>query len=245
MNRRATALLAAVCALAAFGVVLAGSSERRLGAAQAPQQAQLVRLVEAERSQVGTLQSAVTRLRTELAGAEASRARSSSLGQQEAATLARLTAAAGESAVSGPGLVVTLSDASSIPAGTTDTDAYRIHDTDLQLVVNALFAAGARAVAVNGNRVGALTSIRSAGQTVVVDLTPLVPPYRVSALGAAVGPFRRSVIARHFSAWETEFGLGFDVSETGRLSVPAFVELAPLAAASPAPRATAKPAGRG
>jgi uncharacterized protein YlxW (UPF0749 family) len=106
---------------------------------------------------------------------------------------------------------------------------------------------------VNGNRVGALTSIRSAGQTVVVDLTPLVPPYRVSAIGASAGPFRRSVIARHFSAWETEFGLGFDVSAVGRLNVPAFVELAPLAAASPtprpAPRPTPKPApgpaGRG
>lgn len=234
MKHRSSVLLAAVCAVAAFGIVLAGSSQRRLGRQEAPQQARLVKLVQAERADVASLQRTVDQLRSQLAHAEASESRSTVLSRRQAGVLAALADAAGERAVAGPGLVVTLSDAPTVPAGTSQPDAYFVHDTDLQLVVNALLAAGAEAVAVNGNRITALSSIRAAGHTIVVDLTPLVPPYKVTAIGADRARFGSSQIARHFSAWETEFGLGFDVSSAGHLVVPAYVQPAPLTAASPA-----------
>lgn len=225
-----------MCGLAAFGVVLAGSSERRQGQAQAPQQARLVQLVENEQAEVASLQASAARLDRQLAAVERRRVQSSAVSQQAAAELAGLVASAGESAMRGPGLVVTLDDASTVPAGTSDADAYRIHDSDLQLVVNALFAAGAEAVAVNGNRISELTSIRAAGQTIVVDLTPLQPPYRVTAIGAREKAFTSSAIARRFAAWTTEFGLGFDVGSRPALTVPAFVLQAPLSAATPRPK---------
>ena len=43
-------MLAVVCGLAAFGVVVAGNSERRQGRAEAPQQARLVHLVESQQA---------------------------------------------------------------------------------------------------------------------------------------------------------------------------------------------------
>jgi uncharacterized protein YlxW (UPF0749 family) len=56
-------------------------------------------------------------------------------------------------------------------------------DRDLQVVVNALWAAGAEAVAINDQRLSALSAIRGAGKAVLVDFQPLVPPYQVTAIG--------------------------------------------------------------
>jgi uncharacterized protein YlxW (UPF0749 family) len=231
-------VLAVVCGLAAFGVVVAGNSERQQGRAEAPQQARLVHLVESEQTEVASLQGAAARLRRQLAGAERNRSQRSTLSQQAAAELAGLAITAGETSLEGSGLVVTLNDAPNVPSGAADADAYRIHDTDVQLVVNALFSAGAEAVAVNGNRVSSVTSIRAAGQTIGVNLTPLLPPFRVTAIGADQRSFMQSAIARRFAEWTTEFGLGFDVSDRARVTVPPFVLKVPLSAATPRARGT-------
>jgi len=92
-------------------------------------------------------------------------------------------------AVTGPGLEITLDDASSVndpqaaPAAGSGTGPGRVLDRDIQIVVNGLWAAGAEAVAVNGYRLTATSAIRAAGEAVLVDFQPLVPPYRISAIG--------------------------------------------------------------
>jgi len=223
-----------VCALASFGFVLAAHASRAAGQAEAPRKAELIQLVQSSQSNVNTLDAAVRRLRSELAAAELGQARTERLSADDARRLAQLVDAAAASPVAGPGLTVTLSDSNNVPTGTADSSAYRIHDQDIQLVVNSLFAAGADAVAVNGQRIGATTSIRSAGDTVVVDLRPLVPPYRVDAIGADRDVFLRSDISRRFARWTTEFGLGFDVTSQSHLNLAAFSEPVTLSAASPA-----------
>ncbi len=88
--------------------------------------------------------------------------------------------ASGSVALQGPGVRVTLADAPNAEEGDFDR---RVHDSDLRVVVNGLWAAGAETVSVNGIRVTALTAIRSAGQAVLVDLVPLAGPYVVEAIG--------------------------------------------------------------
>ena len=51
-------------------------------------------------------------------------------------------------------------------------------DRDLQIVVNGLWAAGAEAIAINGQRLTARSAIRSAGQAILVDFRPLVAAVR-------------------------------------------------------------------
>ena len=78
---------------------------------------------------------------------------------------------------------VTLDDAATA-AGRRPTRALdRVLDRDLQSVVNGLWAAGAEAVAVNGQRLTALSAIRSAGDAILVDYRPLTRPYVVVAIG--------------------------------------------------------------
>lgn len=83
---------------------------------------------------------------------------------------------AGMTPVEGAGVRITLS-----PAEEGATLPY----TDLLNIVNYLLAGGASAVDVNGQRIVATTAIRSAGNGIVVNNTPLAPPYRIQAIGDA------------------------------------------------------------
>ncbi|MCZ3386364.1 MAG: DUF881 domain-containing protein [Actinomycetia bacterium] len=98
--------------------------------------------------------------------------------------VARLQAEVGVAEVEGPGVRVVMDDGPPAPVGSAGPDLARVLDTDIQLVVNGLFAAGAAAVAVNGQRITALSPIRSAGDAVLVGFRPLTPPYTISAVGS-------------------------------------------------------------
>ena len=53
------------------------------------------------------------------------------------------------------------------------------------MVVNALWSAGAEAVSVNGQRIGPGSFIRTAGSTILVDVTAISSPYNIEAIGNA------------------------------------------------------------
>lgn len=90
-------------------------------------------------------------------------------------------------AMTGPGTVLVLDDSVPAPSkpGTGRSAVNRVTDGDVQIAVNGLWAAGAEAVSVNGQRVSSTTAIRTAGSAVLVDFRPLSPPYRITALGDA------------------------------------------------------------
>jgi uncharacterized protein YlxW (UPF0749 family) len=146
--------------------------------------------VEDRRAETDRLAEEVASLRAVVAQ-ERDRALADDAAGRRLAELVRdLELAAGTSAVTGPGLVVTLDDAPEDPAlvpapaarGGTPLDR-RVLDRDLQGVVNGLWAAGAEAVAVNGVRLSSRAAIRSAGEAIVVDFRPISPPYEVEAVG--------------------------------------------------------------
>lgn len=122
--------------------------------------------------------------------------------------LAGVELVSGALAVTGPGLVLTIEDAPE--AATTGDARFRVQDVDLQLVTNALWAAGAEAVSVNGHRLTALSAIRSAGQAILVDLAPLVGPYRIEAIGDVRDlqtGFARSRAAGHLATLSGTYGI--------------------------------------
>ena len=80
--------------------------------------------------------------------------------------------------VSGPGITVTLTDRSGTGKGNGN-----VRDQDLAMVVNAMWAAGAEAISVNGQRIGPKTFVRTAGSVILVNVTPVSSPYEVMAIG--------------------------------------------------------------
>lgn len=155
--------------------------------------------------------------------AEVDELRSDVLGSSEDPLRDELAAGAVEGgmvAVTGRGLRVELSDA---PNATTETPDLRVQDIDLQVLVNGLWAAGAEAVAVNGQRVTGTTAIRSAGDAVLVDLVPLTGPYRVEAVGDPVGmqtELARTTAGQHLATLRSSYGIGVEISSQRELELP-------------------------
>lgn len=88
------------------------------------------------------------------------------------------------------GLAVTLTEPG-VGADLTDVSKPRlpgtrqvILDRDLQAAVNALWAAGAEAVAVSGVRIGPGATLRQAGGAILADNRPIASPYTIAAIGS-------------------------------------------------------------
>ncbi len=179
---------------------------------------------------VDRLQARVSNLQRLIARAQA-RALAAEPGPS-AAEAQTLAVVSGEVAVVGPGLQLTLADAprQSEPAVGTDprdqedTDQGRVLDHDLQLVVNGLWAAGAEAVAINGQRLTSLSAIRSAGLAILVDYRPLAPPYVVQAVGdpnTLQSGFAQDMAGPYLQSLRTNYGVQADIAAQQQLSLPA------------------------
>jgi uncharacterized protein YlxW (UPF0749 family) len=230
---RSLLTLTAVVALTGFLIgtaVVTGSAERQKAA---PRKAELVALIGDRRKLVDDLDSAVRVLRRDVAQAQTRASRESNRGRAEADAEARLAQEAGTVPLKGAGVVVSLSPSSRPAPSPEEAGAYLIHDTDLQLVVNELWASGAEAIAINGSRLVATTPIRAAGGTIVVNFRPLSPPFKVTAIGADRRTFASSEIARRFERWTELFGLGFSVQERSSLTVPAYTGRVTISTAEP------------
>ena len=214
--------MAGVCGILGFLFITTSNSVTETRRAEEPRRDRLIELIQDRRRQVDHLDDAVRELRSRVAGAQQAASRVTASGTARADELARLGEQAGVTAVRGKGVEVRLSDSTRRIKPEDDAGAYRIHDRDLQLIVNALWAAGAEAVAVNDVRLVATSPIRAAGDTIVVSFRPLSPPYVVRAIGAGEDAFEKSDVARQFSRWRDVFGLGFRVRSDGDLHVPGF-----------------------
>jgi uncharacterized protein YlxW (UPF0749 family) len=97
----------------------------------------------------------------------------------------------GTIAVQGEGITMTLadpiaanqSDQSSSSRVGTSSDIRVITDLDLQQLVSLMFQNGAEAISINGNRLGAQTSIRKAGGHILIGMTAIQSPYTIEAIG--------------------------------------------------------------
>lgn len=212
--------------LVLFGLLLSVAYQQVVATAPEAARARerLVDDVVAARDESQALERRAARLRDDVA-AERGRA----LGA-EADRLRDLEAGSGLARVSGPGMSVTLTDAppevdpvSGEPSG---ENLGRVLDRDLQRVVNALWASGAEAVAVNGQRLSATSAIRGAGEAVLVDFTPVKSPYVVRAVGppGMAQRFNGSRTAEQLQWLHEKYRMGVRVSVHDEIRLPAASE---------------------
>lgn len=134
---------------------------------------------------------------------------------------------AGLAAMAGPGLTVTLDDASSdsIVGSGLDPNLLIVHQQDIQAVVNAMWAGGAEAMTVQGQRVVSTTGIKCVGSTVVLHGVPYAPPYVITAIGdpaAMLTSINESPYIDIYLDYVERYGLGWDVLPHSDVTVPAY-----------------------
>ncbi len=136
---------------------------------------------------------------------------------------------AGMVAMTGPGVEIVLDDAprrpdGSLPIGARPDDVV-IHQSDVQAVVNAVWAAGADAVAIMDQRLIATSAVRCVGNVLLLQGRTYSPPFVVTAIGDAAAirtQLAASPQVRVFQQAVEDFGLGFAVQQRGGLPPPAY-----------------------
>ncbi len=227
---RGRALVAATMAVA--GVLAAVTYDQAAATAQGRQEvrAALIADIQRESDITDELAAQLDELRAEVATTRDEVLAATAVGQQALDDLALAEQGAAAVPVTGPGVLVTLANADPTADGdpvggdTEEDPRGRVRDGDLQLVVNALWAAGAEAVSINGQRLGPTTAIRFAGEAVLVDFRPVTNPYEVSAIGDPDSLSKRFLTSPEVNALAViseTYDLRFDYSEEDELTLPA------------------------
>lgn len=195
---------------------------------------ELVELIEAEQQRVDALEERVNALSAEAAAVEDEALADAGAASQLEGDVEALEVPAGSTPVRGPGLRVEVDDAVDGHVEGASVDDVIVHEEDLQAVINALWAGGAEAMSVNGQRVRATTAIRCVGNVLLLHGRTYSPPYRIDAVGDPRGmrdELTHDAGAAAFAAHAERFELGFDVERRDELVVPAADRLTSLRAA--------------
>lgn len=171
--------------------------------------------------QVKTNEAENQRLREQLAAVrsevDALRARAIGPDPSASAGATQLGATSGSTRVTGPGVVVTVDDSTTL----TGTDA-QVLDQDLRQLVNGLWAARAEAISINGHRLTSRTAIRGAGAAITVDYSSLTRPYRVEAIGdprALVAQFQATTGGQWWAYLKQNYGMRYDIASVDSLTL--------------------------
>jgi uncharacterized protein YlxW (UPF0749 family) len=213
--------LAALVAMGLFGLLVttAGVQTARNSGEESGSRASLVTQVKARTAQVEARRARVTNLRQEIEALQTRYLETTSQGRLLSSRLDRLGVSTGAVPVRGPGVKVVVDDA---PNATGPVE--QVLDEDLQKLVNALWASGAEAISINGQRLTNLSAIRTAGQAITVNYVSLRRPYTVLALGDPDTMPARFVETEHGQDWldlRAVNGLRFAMTSEESLRLPA------------------------
>lgn len=215
--------LLAFVLLVGIGVLLvaAVAESQSSRGVKAERRADIISRIEQSEQLAGQSQQEVVELRASVSSLQ--RLASGGLSEGFSDQLLALEIATGFVGLAGPGAVLTMNDASEpLPRG-VDPDEARVLDVDMQLAVNGMWEAGADAIAVNDIRLTSTSAIRTAGEAILVDYRPLVPPYRIVAIGPEdlSDRFGETSAAGQLQQLRKDYGIESEVAAAGDLSVPA------------------------
>jgi uncharacterized protein YlxW (UPF0749 family) len=143
----------------------------------------------------------------------------------------------GLTALEGPGVRITLDDA---PRTADDPDVdpnwLVVHQQDIQAYVNALWAGGAEAISLQGQRLISTSGIKCVGNVVVLDGVPYSPPYVIRAVGDSIdmnASVESSPETISYASYAKKYKLGLKVESVDNLKINAYAGPVSLRYAKP------------
>ncbi|MEV7346882.1 DUF881 domain-containing protein [Streptomyces sp. NPDC093544] len=211
--------LAAGLVLAALVVTLGAANARISAPVIAKERQELIDRIEHETTAADKLEDNVDTLRADVSARQRTALKADG-GSAQADLVGILS---GATDVHGPGVKLVVDDAKEAsqdgdgdPRETSGfSDTGRVRDRDMQRVVNGLWESGAEAISINGQRLTALSAIRAAGDAILVDNRPLVPPYTVLAVGDGQRlstRFQNSADGLYLHALQENYGIRTSIS---------------------------------
>jgi len=184
------------------------------------------------------LKARILELRAQIQSAEGASEGSAALVHELNDALKEARIAAGLIPLTGTGIVLQLEDSGEPPAPDVNVSDYLVGAHDLRRIVEELWAAGAEAISINGERITATTAIIDVGPSVLANAAYLAGPYQVTALGPE-NLYARLVAAPGFVDFirsrAEAFGISVSIASPATVDIPAFVGTVTLRYARPAP----------
>lgn len=220
----APVLLALAAGLVGFLLVGQLQGERPdAPALEAESEGDLARILADLNAEANALQNEIAELKVQLGDLRRFSRDETVAAEAAAEQLRSLQVLAGTTPVTGPGVVLTISDPNGLLTYDTMID-----------VVQELRDAGAEAVAVNGVRIGVATAFAERDGKVVVDGQPLVAPYRVTAIGQpATLEGGLKIPGGAVDAVSTVKGVRVTVEKQARVDLPALTRVPEFDVAEP------------
>lgn len=182
------------------------------------------------------LKARILELRSNIQSTEQAGQGSAALVGQLNDALQEARIAAGLIPLTGTGIVLQLEDSVEPVAPGADQGDYLVRARDLRSVVEELWAAGAEAIAVNGERITPTTAIIDVGPSILVNAAYLAGPYQVTALGPEDLYGRLSASTGFVDLIRTRaqgFGIRVSIAEPEAVDIPAFAGTVTLRYARP------------
>jgi uncharacterized protein YlxW (UPF0749 family) len=184
------------------------------------------------------LKARILELRTQIQETEHAGEGSAELVRQLNAQLQEARIAAGLIPLTGTGIVLQLEDSQEPVVPGADQADYLVGARDVRSVVEELWAAGAEAIAVNGERMTPTSAIIDVGPSILVNAAYLAGPYQVTALGPDDLYSRLSASTGFVDMLRTRaqgFGIRVSIAEPDAVDIPAFAGTVTLRYARPEP----------
>jgi len=233
-RRTAAGRLITVLVLAVAGFMMTSAAIAARGQDLRPNRnTDLIELVRAQAARNVDLAKQVGDLRAEV----------DKLSRQQGGAVADTSAAAvaaGLTAVKGPAVSVTLTDAPANvkPPGVAE-ELLIVHQQDIQAVVNAMWQGGGEAMTIQGQRVTSRTGIKCVGNSVLLHGVPYAPPYVIVAIGdqkAIEQALESSTYLQAYRQYSERYGLGYSQKRLTDATLDAYSGAIELGYAKPQPK---------
>jgi len=127
----------------------------------------------------------------------------------------------GMAEVTGPGVIVTLSDSKKDVSTALNVSDLLVHDADVLSVINELKNAGAEAIAINEQRLVPTSSIVCGGNIIEINGEKVGAPFEIKAIGL---PEQLAALSRPGGYLEIlkKATVGVDLKKSNRISIPKY-----------------------
>ncbi len=123
--------------------------------------------------------------------------------------------------VTGPGVIVTLSDSKKDISTALDPNLLLVHDLDVLSVINELKNAGAEAISINDERLVPTSGITCAGNIIEINGEKVGAPFEIKAIGL---PEQLAALSRPGGYLETlrNYSIGVELKKSNNIIIPKF-----------------------
>lgn len=127
----------------------------------------------------------------------------------------------GMTEVTGPGVIVTLSDGKRDPNTVLNANDLIVHDADVLSVINELKNAGAEAISINNQRIVPTTGISCGGNIIDINGEKVGAPFEIKAIGL---PEQLAALTRQggYLEYLIEDGVGVELKKSNNITIPKY-----------------------